>query len=148
MLLSGQLGFSQFEGLGKVSPKLPKENNAVFEENKGQMKDQFWKPRTAVLYYGTSGGMNYYIKNSGMSYQLSRIESWKDEEAPIQNSQVGAEDCKQVPDQIGTYRVDAECERSFYPEPHRRQAEFAKGEYRGQGGALMRHLLLRMLPTQ
>ncbi len=82
--------------------------SAVFEENKGQMKDQFWNPRPDVLYYGTSEGMNYYIKNSGMSYQLSRVESWKDEEGSMQHFQDGAQDCKQVPDQIGTYRVDAE----------------------------------------
>lgn len=85
-----------------------KDPTAVFEENKGQMKDQFWNPRPDVLYYGTSEGMNYYIKNSGMSYQLSRVESWKDEEGQMQHFQDGAQDCKQVPDQIGTYRVDAE----------------------------------------
>lgn len=85
-----------------------KDLTAVFEENKGQMKDQFWNPRPDVLYYGTTEGMNYYIKNSGMSYQLSRIESWKDEEGSMQHFQDGAQDCKQVPDQIGTYRVDAE----------------------------------------
>jgi hypothetical protein len=85
-----------------------KDPTAVFEENKGQMKDQFWNPRTDVLYYGTSEGMNYYIKNSGMSYQLSRVESWKDEEEQMQHLQDGAKDCKQIPDKIGTYRVDAE----------------------------------------
>jgi hypothetical protein len=61
--------------VGNIKPQ-----SAVFEEIKGQMKDQFWKSRPDVLYYGASEGMNYFIKNSGMSYQLSRVESWKDEE--------------------------------------------------------------------
>jgi len=80
-----------------------------FEENKGQMKDQHWKARPDVLYYGVSEGMNFYIKNSGMSYQLSRVESWKEEDKDMFRASLGSDDKKrQVPDQIGTYRVDAE----------------------------------------
>jgi uncharacterized repeat protein (TIGR01451 family) len=102
------LSYSQNVNSEKSTSFSDKQPTAVFEENKGQMKDQFWNPRPDVLYYGTSEGMNYYIKNSGMSYQLSRVESWKDEEGPMQHFQDGAQDCKQVPNQIGTYRVDAE----------------------------------------
>ena len=85
-----------------------KPQSAVFEENKGQMKDQFWKSRPDVLYYGASEGMNYYIKNAGMSYQLNRLESWKDK-ADITHSlkEINGE-CKQVPNQIGTYRMDTD----------------------------------------
>ena len=82
-----------------------KQQTAVFEENKGQMKDQNWQPRPDVLFYGKSEGMDYYIRNNGISYQLSRVESWKEEEA-----MKGLPDAKnktKVPDQIGTYRVDA-----------------------------------------
>ncbi len=85
---------------------LSKQNTAVFEENKGQMKDQHWQPRPDVLFYGKSEGMSYYIRKNGMSYQLSRIESWKEEE-----DIKGLPDSKnknKVPDQIGTYRIDAD----------------------------------------
>jgi len=58
-----------------------KQQTAVFEENKGQMKDQNWQPRPDVLFYGKSEGMDYFIRNHGISYQLSRVESWKEEEA-------------------------------------------------------------------
>ncbi|MCE2711570.1 MAG: hypothetical protein LW688_03420 [Cryomorphaceae bacterium] len=86
-----------------------KEPTALFEENKGQMKDQFWNPQPDVLYYGTSEGMNYYIKNSGMSYQLSRVESWKDEDDPRPAGiEINDGTMRKVPNQIGTYRVDAE----------------------------------------
>jgi uncharacterized repeat protein (TIGR01451 family) len=81
-----------------------------FEENKGQMKDQNWKSRPDVLYSGSSEGMNFFIRNSGISYQLSRVESWKEEEEEdMLHASLGSDDKKrQVPDQIGTYRVDAE----------------------------------------
>lgn len=69
------------------------------------MKDQHWQPRPDVLYYGNAGGMNYYIRSSGMSYQLSRVECWKDAEDHKQHP--GANN-KLVPAEIGTYRVDAE----------------------------------------
>src|SRR5690606_35943852 len=59
-----------------------------------------------VLFYGNSEGMNYYIRNNGMSYQLSRVESWKEAEDDLHQPIAG--EPKQVPDQIGTYRVDAE----------------------------------------
>jgi uncharacterized repeat protein (TIGR01451 family) len=86
-----------------------KKNELSFEENKGQMKDQNWKSRPDVLYSGSSEGMNFYIKNSGMSYQLSRVESWKEEDNDMLRASLGSDDKKrQVPDQIGTYRVDAE----------------------------------------
>jgi hypothetical protein len=77
---------------------------ALFEENKGQMKDQNWKPRPDVLYYGNQEGMNYYIKNNGVSYQLSRVDSWKEEESKPSMPEV---DIRKVPDQITSYRVDA-----------------------------------------
>jgi hypothetical protein len=79
----------------------------VFEENKGQMKDQYWQPRPDVLFYGSSEGMNYYILNSGMSYQLTKVESWKDAEEVLHQGKPIAKENKKVPDRIGTYRVEA-----------------------------------------
>jgi hypothetical protein len=35
---------------------MSKPKTAVFEENKGQMKDQNWQPRPDVLFYGKSEG--------------------------------------------------------------------------------------------
>ena len=48
----------------KYNQQLTKQTTAVFEENKGQMKDRYWQPRPDVLYYGKSEGMNYYIRNT------------------------------------------------------------------------------------
>ena len=96
--------------IDKYADQLKNRASAVFEENKGQMKDQNWKSRQDVLYSGSSEGMNFFIRNSGISYQLSRVESWKEEEEKeMLHASLGSDDKKrQVPDQIGTYRVDAE----------------------------------------
>jgi hypothetical protein len=77
---------------------------ALFEENKGQMKDQYWKARPDILFYGNQEGMNYFIRDNGVSYQLSRVESWKDQEIKPKVDELSK---KKVPDQISTYRVDA-----------------------------------------
>lgn len=81
-----------------------KQPTAVFEENKGQVKDQFSNSRPDVLYYGNSEGMMYYIKNTGISYQLNRIENWKEDNEQLQFGK----ERKQIPNEIGTYRVDTE----------------------------------------
>lgn len=88
--------------------QLKNQVSAVFEENKGQMKDQNWNPRPDVLYSGNSEGMNFYIRNSGMSYQLTRIDSWKDEDRKLDIADSAPKDKLQVPNQFSTYRVDAE----------------------------------------
>ena len=94
--------------IDKYADQLKNQASAVFEENKGQMKDQNWKSRQDVLYSGSSEGMNFFIRNSGISYQLSRVESWKEEEDMLHTSLGSGDKKSQVPDQIGTYRVDAE----------------------------------------
>jgi uncharacterized repeat protein (TIGR01451 family) len=94
--------------IDKYMGQLNNQARAVFEENKGQIKDQNWKSRLDVLYSGSAEGMNFFIRNSGISYQLSRVESWKEEENMLHTS-LGSDDKKrQIPDKISSYRVDAE----------------------------------------
>ncbi len=50
-----------------------------FIENKGQVGDQFYNPRPDVLFYGNIGPLNFHLKNNGISYQQSRVDSWKEE---------------------------------------------------------------------
>jgi len=90
----------------QMNGQMAKRNTAVFEENKGQMKDQHWQPRPDVLFNGSAQGMHYYIRDNGMSYQLSRVESWKEEEDD--RFDMPGKEKRQVPDELGTYRVDVE----------------------------------------
>ncbi len=53
-----------------------------FTENKGQVSDQNNKPRPDVLYSGNAGDMTFHLRNGGLSYQFTKIDSWKEEEDP------------------------------------------------------------------
>ena len=90
----------------KMNGQLVQRKTTAFEENKGQMKDQYLQPRSDVLFNGSAQGMHYYIRDKGMSYQLSRVESWKEEEDD--RFAVPGKEKRQVPDEMGTYRVDVE----------------------------------------
>jgi hypothetical protein len=72
----------------------------IFLENKGQVSDQNNKPRTDVLYSGTDGKLVYHIKNTGISYQLQKINSWRDKEDPSTKKQI------KIPAETIIYRVD------------------------------------------
>lgn len=51
-----------------------------FTENKGQVSDQYFRPRPDVLFGGTDGNLVFHLKNNGISYQLNKIDTWKDVE--------------------------------------------------------------------
>jgi len=68
--------FSVFFQLNsKSSITYPTNNNEpgiFFTENKGQVKDQYGKPRKDVLFSGQSEALVFHLFNNGISYQLSR----------------------------------------------------------------------------
>lgn len=56
----------------------PSKNNLItFNENKGQVSDQNYKPRPDVLFSGTDGGLVFHLKKDGISYQLSKVQNDK-----------------------------------------------------------------------
>ncbi len=75
-----------------------------FKENKGQVSDQFYKSRPDILFSGTSGDLVYHLKNNGISYQLSRVDSWKKEEA--NPGLIRSKGNENIPDQVTVYRLD------------------------------------------
>lgn len=91
---------------GKENPVLPqgfkaqKTGAITFIENKGQVHDQNYKPRPDVLYSTMAGNMAVHIKNSGVSYQLYRIDKYKEVEDPKTK-----EKRKEIDEQT-IYRVD------------------------------------------
>lgn len=90
---------------GKENPVLPQGfvNNTgriKFIENKGQVYDQNYKPRTDVLYSTLAGNMTVHIKNNGVSYQLYRVNKYKEVEDPKTK-----EKRKEI-DQQTIYRID------------------------------------------
>lgn len=73
-----------------------------FTENKGQVHDQNNKARPDVLFGGTDGNLVFHLKNNGISYQLNRIDVWKeveDERNKVKRKQI---------DKSTIYRLDIE----------------------------------------
>jgi hypothetical protein len=60
---------------------LSKNKNVIFfTENKGQVYDQYYKPRPDVLFGAMAGNMAFHLKTTGVSYQLYRVDKWKEVE--------------------------------------------------------------------
>lgn len=57
-----------------------KVNAIAFTENKGQVHDQNYQPRTDILYGVMAGNMAVHIKKTGVSYQLYRVDTYKETE--------------------------------------------------------------------
>jgi hypothetical protein len=71
-----------------------------FMENKGQIHDQNDKPRPDVLFGAMAGNMAFHLKTTGVSYQLTRVNSYKEVEDPKTNLM------RNEIDQQTIYRVD------------------------------------------
>ncbi|MGE0567558.1 MAG: SBBP repeat-containing protein [Bacteroidia bacterium] len=78
----------------------PKKSIIAFTENKGQVYDQNYKPRPDVLFGVMAGDLAIHIKNSGVSYQLYRTDSYKEVE-----DEFSKEKRKEI-DQQSIYRID------------------------------------------
>ncbi len=89
----------------------------TFTENKGQVSDQYNKPRPDVLFTGRAGDKGFFLRNNGISYQFYRVDAWKKEDSVV-SSHFGfeKEDTSKVPDQLSVYRVDVNwlnCNKNF-----------------------------------
>ena len=81
-------------------------SSVSFTENKGQISDQNYNPRPDVLFSGEANGLTFHIRKDGISYQTSRVDSWKqqDENLPEGMREEGKTDS--IPDQMTIYRTD------------------------------------------
>lgn len=71
-----------------------------FKENLGQVSDQNYKPRPDVLFSGSTGNLCFHLKKDGISYQLNRVDSWKEEQ------DVKTKNKTKYADQYTIYRID------------------------------------------
>lgn len=77
-----------------------KAQTITFTENKGQISDQFYKSRFDVLFFGSFDGVAFHLRNKGISYQLSNVNTWKEVE------DLKTKEMRKVADQVTTYRLD------------------------------------------
>lgn len=75
----------------------------LFTENKGQVSDQFYQPRHDILFSGTTNGLQFFLRNDGVSYQQVRIDSWKEESGLVE---IPGEEPMKVPSEITIQRTD------------------------------------------
>ena len=108
LLLTTLLGLLFSSAIGKINIGKEKElSNKLnqrridFTENKGQVYDQNYKPRPDVLYGTMTGDMAVHIKTTGVSYQLYKVDTWKDIEDKLTKEKRHKEIEKQT-----IYRVD------------------------------------------
>ena len=73
----------------------------TFTENKGQISDQHFNLRPDVLFSGETDGMVYHLRNNGVSYQFSKVDSW----TPFGESGPKREEIL-VPEEITIHRTD------------------------------------------
>ncbi len=78
-----------------------------FTENKGQVTDQNNKPRPDVLFVGLADDMAFHLHNNGISYQLSKVSSWKSSSLPDKKGLFKQKENEtNLTDQTTVYRLD------------------------------------------
>jgi len=100
-------GFSQKGKVAQLSQLNADQNkNTIsFTENKGQVVDQNYQPRPDVLFGGQNNGLVFHLRNNGISYQLNRIDKWKEASPKSANTRKLIPERKMI-DKSTTYRVD------------------------------------------
>jgi hypothetical protein len=83
-----------------VDFKQQKHPTISFTENKGQFADQNYNPRPDVLFGGSDGQMAFHITGKGISYQLYRVDKYKEVEEPKTTNKI-----KEIEQQT-IYRTD------------------------------------------
>src|SRR5690554_1554923 len=71
-----------------------------FEENAGQVRDQNWQARPDVLFSGETHGLNFHLRNNGISYQIVSFEK------PANNVERAMHSDEPTPREFSIYRVD------------------------------------------
>lgn len=80
---------------------------ASFEENKGQLTDQFGNPNDDVLFLFRGDGMNVQLRSTGFSYDLFQFDSISQADNSLDASQKYSSEFVQVPD-INFHRIDVD----------------------------------------
>ncbi|MBL0339871.1 MAG: SBBP repeat-containing protein [Bacteroidetes bacterium] len=75
-----------------------------FEENKGQISDQFHRANSDVLFTGSCDGLTFHIKQKGISYQLMQVQKWNEIKEEGRSQLIN--NAVKTPDEIEIYRAD------------------------------------------
>lgn len=77
-----------------------------FQENKGQVSDQYFKPRPDVLFSGNAGELVFHLRKTGISYQMYKVEKWKSLEKKNLPLSSSGKLPDSIPEKTISYRLD------------------------------------------
>jgi len=80
MIVNAQFGEQQSSN----QPSL-RGNGMQFTENKGQIVDMNDQLRLDILFVGDGGGMNVYLRKTGISYVLAKYEGFEEDEKDLEH---------------------------------------------------------------
>lgn len=100
-LITSLFYFSQ----GLFAFEAPK-TSLLFTENKGQVGDQFYKPRPDILFSANDGKIVYHFKNAGFSYQLNKVTKWTKTKFPGNSSRLKRGMRDSLESEFFFYRID------------------------------------------
>lgn len=72
----------------------------VFIENKGQITDQYLKPRNDIRFSGSDGLLDFHLRSNGISYQQYHVTSWNTVKDPLTEKTI------KTPSLTTIYRLD------------------------------------------
>lgn len=83
-----------------------------FTENKGQVGDQFHKPRPDVLFSATDGQLTFHLKSNGLSYQQYKVTGWLTEKDLRTGKDI------KIANRTEIYRIDINWKNSLTADVH------------------------------
>ncbi|MFC2130268.1 T9SS type A sorting domain-containing protein [Bacteroidota bacterium] len=98
----------QAENLSVENKIIKKNNTHLFIENKGQIHDQFGKPRPDVKYMFNYNGLKVQLKNNSFSYEQYHIESDKPSKKDFIFDNYDKPNIDEVESKYNYHRVDIE----------------------------------------
>ncbi|MCC7503362.1 MAG: hypothetical protein IT229_12580, partial [Flavobacteriales bacterium] len=99
---------STLTGYSQSIPATPASGSVRFEENKGQVMDQYGHGRPDVLFTGATQGVDFHIRTTGISYQFTRVDGIRSRSMDAEQ-RPGAErrgEALMVPETITSHRID------------------------------------------
>lgn len=92
--------FATEKAIAVEKPEAVPNRQITFTENKGQVSDQHHKPRPDILFGGDANGLVFHLRTNGVSYQLQKVDKWKEIEDPKTNTK------QKLAEQTTIYRLD------------------------------------------
>ena len=99
---------STLTGYSQSTPTTPASGSVRFEENKGQVMNQHGHGRPDVRFTGSTQGVDFHIRTTGISYQFTRVDGLRSSstDAEQRPGSPRSGEALMVPETITSHRID------------------------------------------